>query len=169
MVTDEAIAPPIADNHWDIVPQSALSRHFSLARDGQDVAQLKMAFWTEDCSFTIAGHAFAIRRKSIWKDGFELVTGEQVVCEVKRRFWSQQFEISAIDTIFVLKRAGWFTREFLLSASENVVGRIQATGWFTRRRVADFTNEVPPPVQVLTIFLVLLTESRQNKSAAAGG
>ena len=155
-------------NLWEIVPQGFFSRHFDLKRGGQLVASLRMSFWTEGCEFSIAGHAFAIRRVSLWKDGFQLFAGDQSVCEAKRGFWSRRFELAAVDEKWHLQPAGWFTRTYQLLASEREVGTIRPTGWLTRARVADFADEVPPPVQVFAIFLVLVVNQRQQRHSAAG-
>ena len=158
---------------WQILPQGFFSRHFNLVRGGELVAALRMSFWTEGCEFAIAGHEFAIRRVSLWKDGFQLFAGDQCVCEVKRNFWSRRFELSATlddsNMKWVLQRAGWFTRNFQLLANEREVGTVRPVGWCTRQRVADFDEEVPLPVQVFAIFLVLVVSQRQQRRSSAGG
>ncbi|MGD9633528.1 MAG: hypothetical protein AB7G28_03375 [Pirellulales bacterium] len=160
-------------SHWDIVPQGAFSRHFDLRRGGETVASLKMQFWIEGCDFTIAGHPFAIRKTSLWKDGFQLLSGDASVCQVKRGFWSRRFELEAVldeakETWF-LQPAGWFTRTYHLMSGDSVVGTIQHTGLFTRSRVGDFTETVPLPVQVLAIYLVLVISQREQRRAASAG
>jgi hypothetical protein len=155
--------------HWEIVPQSIFSRHYDLKYDGQIVATLRMSFWTEGCKFTIGGHDFVICRESMWKDHFQLLAGDQIVCEVKRGFWSRQFEMSALDQNWVLRPSGWISRSYQLLAGEREVGTIYHTTWMTRAQAADFAPEVPPPVQVFAIFLVLVVRQRQRSSAAAGG
>jgi len=156
------------DQSWQIVPQGIFSRHYDLKRGGQLVASLRMSFWTEGCEFTIAGHQFAICRVSLWKDGFQLLAGDRSVCEVKRGFWSRRFELSAVDEQWLLQPGGWFARNYLLLRGKWVVGSVRPVGWFTRKRVAEFADEVPPPVQVLAIFLVLLVSQRQQRRSAAG-
>lgn len=155
-------------NQWQIVPQGFFSRHYDLVRGGATVASIKMSFWTEGCEFTVAGHPFAIRKVSIWKDGFQLFAGEQPVCDAKRDFWSRQFEVSSVDRKWVLAPASWFTRDYRFLVGERKVGSIRPTGWLTRKRVADFSDEVPPPVQLFAIFLVLVVGQRQQKQASAG-
>lgn len=161
------------DSQWQIVPQSWYSRHFNLMGDGQPVAALRMSLWTEGCEFAIAGHEFTIRRVSLWKDGFQLFAGDDCVCEVRRGFWSRRFELSATlddaNANWILQRAGWFTRDFQLLAGEHEVGTVRPEGWFTRRRVANFTDEVPLPVQVFAIFLVLVVSQRQQRRSSNTG
>jgi hypothetical protein len=156
-------------NQWEIVPRGFFSRHYDLLRDGEVVVSLKMAMFREACNFTIAGHDFAIRHASVWKDKFQLVIGDTSVCEVKRGFWSRRFELAAVDQHWVLQPIGVFTRGYQLYADVRAVGEIRPAGWFTRRRLANFTDEVPPPVQVLAIFLVLVVSQRQQHHSAPGG
>lgn len=158
-----------APNHWQINPQGFFARHFDLFRDGMQIASLQMSFWTEGCRFTLAGHDFEIERVSVWTDGFRLVAGGESVCNVRRTFWSRHFELVAANEKWTLQPTGWFTRDFQLHAGPREVGRIQPLGWFTRKRVAWFADNVPIPVQILTIFLVLLVSQRQQRKHAPGG
>src|SRR5262249_28678419 len=143
-------------NFWEIVPAGFFARNWLVKRDGEIVATLQMTFWTEGCQFSIAGHQFAIRRTSMWKDGFQLLADGQSVCDVKRSFWSRVFELTSADQYFQLSPTGWFTRTYQLTSSGEEVGIIRPAGWFTMRRVAEFSTDVPPPVQLLAIFLVLI-------------
>ena len=165
-----AIAPgSLVANQWEVVPRSLFSRHYDLVRDGEIVVSLEMAMFRENCTFTIAGHAFAIRHTSVWKDQFQLLVGEQPVCQVKRTFWAGRFELSAADQTWTLQRIGFFSRGHKLVAGERWAGEIRPAGWFTRRRVANFADDVPPPVQVLSIFLTLIISHRQQRHAPHGG
>jgi hypothetical protein len=152
-------------SRWHIEPERLLSRHFQLYHDDELVTKLTMGLWREGSQFTIAGHAFAIVRKSVWKDGFYLKSGEEVLCDVKRPFWSRRFELSTADQAWTLERAGWFTNSYRLLDGERIVGTIAPLGWFTRKRAATFEEQVPPPIQVLAIFLVLVAAERDRRSS----
>jgi hypothetical protein len=156
-------------NRWEIVPRGIFSRDYDLMRDGEVVVTLRMAMFRESCEFAIAGHSFAIRHTSVWKDTFQLMIGDKSVCDVKRGFWSQRFELAAVDQIWILQRTGFFSRGYQLCAGERPIGEIVPAGWFTRRRFAEFADDVPPPVQVLAIFLVLVVSRRQQNHAHPGG
>jgi hypothetical protein len=155
-------------SRWDVVPQGIFSRHYDLRRDGEAMASLKMQLWTEGCEFTIAGHRFSIRRTSLWKDGFQLLAGPSSVCDVKRGFWSRRFELEAVEEKWFLQPAGWFTRTYQLVSGNRVVGSIRHTGLFTRSRVGEFAESVPPPVQMFAIFLVLVVSRRQQRRSSTG-
>jgi hypothetical protein len=163
-----ALPGSLIANQWEIVPRSLFSRHFDLLRDGEVVVTLQMAMFRESCEFTIAGHSFAIRHTSVFKDTFQLLIGDTPVCEVKRKFWSRRFELAAVDQNWQLGPIGFFTRGYRLMAGDRSVGEIRPAGWFTRRRVANFVDDVPPPVQVLAIFLVLIVSQRQHRHSVPG-
>ena len=167
-VAQTAVAPPATDTTWEIVPQGLLSRHFQLKRDGEVVSTLRMALFREQCHFELAGHSFVIRRPSLWKDAFQLIAGSedgQSVCDVKRNFWSRQFVLASAEQRWVLRPAGFFTRTQVLLVGTREVGSIRPAGWLARRRLAKFSEEMPPPIQVLAIFLVLIVSRRQNQSS----
>lgn len=152
---------------WEIVPAGFFSRHFQLQRNGQIVTQLEMGVFREACTFGLGGHEFEIRRVSWWRDQFRLSTGGTPVCEVERAVWSRRFEITAAEERWTLMRAGLFSRDFRLLAGERVIGTIRPVGWFSRRRVADFADTVPPPIQVLSIFLVLIVNRRRQHQSSS--
>lgn len=152
---------------WRIEPERLLSRHFNLYCDDELVTTLHMTLWREGCDFAFADHAFAIRRKSIWKDAFQLLADEDPVCDVLRKPLSRRFELKTQHETWTLQRNGWLSRTYQLLAGEREVGTVVPAGWLTRRRVATFAAEVPPPVQTLAIFLVLVIGQRQNNSGGA--
>lgn len=154
-------------SRWEVIPKGWFSRHRDLFRDGSLVATLRMAMMKEACEFEIAGHPFAISRKSLWKDGFLLTSGGDGVCDVSRRFWSRQFQLTAVDEQWRLGPAGWFSRTYELMAGEEKVGSIKPAGWFTRRYLAEFQEDVPPPIQVLAIFLVLIASRRDEQNSSS--
>ena len=57
-------------------------------------------------------------------------------------------KMAAIEQSWILQRPSLFSREYKLLSGESEVGMIRPVGWFTRRRVANFVDDVPPPVQV---------------------
>jgi hypothetical protein len=149
---------------WKIEAQGWFSRHFSLYQGDAYITTLQMQLWREGCDFTITGHNFTIRKASIWKDAFQLVAGGESVCDVQRNFWSRRFELVSAEQTRGLQPAGWFSTAYQLLAGGIEVGRISRADWWSRRRVANFAPTVPPPIQVLAIFLVLILAQRRNKS-----
>jgi hypothetical protein len=151
---------------WLVVPRGFFAREFELVHDGQTVTTLRLALFKEACEFTLGGHEFAARRRSIWKCGFDFSCDGVPICSVKHNFWSWRYEIEAADQTWTLKRAGWFTRSHQLLSGEQEVGTIRPTGFFSSRRAAHFLDSVPPPIQVLAIFMVLILARREQHSAA---
>jgi uncharacterized protein YxjI len=165
--TELAVEPTAgvpASVSWRIEPQSLFSRHFDLYQNGQFITTLHMQFWQEGCDFRVGGHEFVIRKPAIWKDEFQLITGDGSVCDVQRNFWSRRFQLSAADQQWALHPAGWFSTQYQLTTGSRVVGRISRADWWSRRRVAEFAGDAPPPIQVLAIFLVLVVVKRQSKA-----
>ena len=129
-----------------------------------------MSLWTEGCEFTIAGHQFAIRRVSLWKDGFQLFAGDQTVCDVKRELLVAPLRADCRGPELGAA-AGRLVHAHVPARSPASAkrGTVRPAGWFTRRRAAEFADDVPPPVQVFAIFLVLVVSQRQQHHAAAAG
>ena len=149
---------------WRIEPQGWFSRHFDLYQDEKFITTLHMQFWQEGCDFRITGHDFTIRKPSIWKDAFQLLAAGESVCDAQRSFWSRRFDLVSAEQAWGLQPAGWLSAVYQLLAGEHEAGRVARAGLFSRRRVAWFDHNVPPPIQVLAIFLVLIVGQRQNKS-----
>jgi hypothetical protein len=164
---NHALAASVTDEvHWRIEPGGLFSRHFRLFQFDTLLAELRMGFWREGCEFVIADHPFAIERKSLWKDGFRLNSDGQTYCDLTRSIWSRQFTLAAVDRIWCLRPAGWFTRTYQLTEHDHVVATVRPAGWFTRKRVAIFSGNVPPPIQVLAVFLVLILAQRDHNRSA---
>jgi hypothetical protein len=149
---------------WAIEPLTFLSPHFGLYRGSELIATLQMNFWSEGGNFEISGHKFQIRRSSLWRDGFQLLANDGIVYEVKHRFWSRQFDLTGTDPQWVLEPAGWFTYTYCLMADGQSHGVISRNNWWSRKRTAHFDKTVPPPIQLLAIFLVLIVAKRESKS-----
>lgn len=164
--TQDRPKAPIATT-WMVVPRGLFAREYVLVREGEVVATLKLALFKESCEFTLRGHQFAVRRKSIWKDGFEFFCDDALICSVSHDFWSSRYEITAGDQQWTLQRAGFFSRRHQLLSGELEVGSIQPTGWFTSQRIAHYAESVPPPIQVLSIFVVLILARREQQSAGS--
>jgi hypothetical protein len=165
MSTDTVAEQATDTTTWQIAPAGFFSRHYDVFRDGQLVTKLRMNLWREGCHFAIAGHEFAIVRPSLWKDAFILMSGDEQLCTVTKKFWSRRFELVALDQSWSLQPASFFTRSYQLIDRSRAVGTIGPSGWFTRSRTAEFSAEVPPPIQLLAIFLVLLVNRRQHSHA----
>jgi hypothetical protein len=149
---------------WRIEPQSWFSRHFDLYQDEKFITTLQMQFWQEGCDFTIADHDFSIRKASLWKDAFQLLSGGESVCDGKRSFWSRRFELTSTQDTWTLQPAGWLSMAYQFLAGSREAGRIAHAHWWSRRQVAWFHHNVPPPVQVLAIFLVVIIRQRRSRS-----
>ena len=162
--TQTDLADPSLMAKWAIEPRGVFSRHYELFRAGAHVTTLQMALWREGGTFTIAGHDFAVSRPSLWTDTFHLLVDGESVCDVRRKFWSSKFELATAEQRWVLQPATFFSTTYQILAHGREQGRISRAGWFTRRRVAKFASVVPPPVQVLAIFLVLIVANRQSKA-----
>ena len=161
---DTAIVGSATPVSWRIEPQGWFSRHFNLYQDERYITTLQMQLWQEGCDFTITGHDFSICKASFWKDAFQLFAGSESVCDVKRSFWSRRFELVSAGHAWMLQPAGWISAVYQLVSDGRETGRIARASLWTRRRVATFDHNVPPPIQVLAIFLVLIVGQRQNKS-----
>lgn len=163
--TSSAAAAVSATTTWQVVPRGFFAREYALVCDGQEVAALRLAMLKEACEFELGGHQFSLRRKSVWKDGFEFSCDGSLVCTVSHAFWSWRYEITAGYQAWTLQRAKWLTRRYQLVSGEQEVGAVQPAGWFTTKRIAQFADSVPLPIQVLVILMVLIIARRDQQSS----
>ena len=151
-----------------VVPRGLFARDYVLVREGEVVATLKLALFKESCEFTLRGHQFAIRRNSIWKDGFEFFCDDALICERESRF----LVVALTRSRPAINMDSAASRLFLSSpsiAQRRARGRPDSADRLVHAANGSphFAENVPPPIQVLSIFVVLILARREQQSAGS--
>lgn len=146
--------------------------HYEVQRDDQVLTTLKFASMSDAGSFELAGEQFEVRRDGFagWFGNFQLSLGERVIATVERpKFFSRrhliQLHSETAAVPFELRPAGWFTSKYRLDRGQLQLGTVSKTFWSLSGVEVDLSSEVPLPIQILVLWVVLEKWRKQTESS----
>lgn len=148
-----------------IKPSSWLTRNVTIFDDaGSAVAEIAFAWFREAGKATIGGSTFTMRRDG-WTGPFVLErNGKTVASAEKPSPFHRHFMVEYAGKEYDLMAESAFFRRFVLCDGGNVIGWMAPDHAFTNKAHAAFPAEIPLPVQVFTIWLVLTLWHRAEKN-----
>lgn len=155
----------------DVRPHGWFSSGFTVSRDGDDIATLRFRFVGEAGRITLHGEDLEVRRDGMVSGAWRLrrADGATLASAEKPRAWRYQVVVRAPDrpeAVHVRRRSRWRRRLDVIVADRTVGSIGQASMW-GRRLVADLPADLPEPVQLLSIWMVLLLFRRDDSRAAS--
>jgi hypothetical protein len=119
--------------------------------------------WREGCEFTLSGGSFRVERDG--RRHFVLTGPDGRLATADRQSGREWLVRTAGGDLTLAKpsiwRSDWEVRG-------SATGAIRQEGWFNRTYTADVPPDVPLPMAVFVLYVVLVMFERQA-SAAAGG
>lgn len=157
-------------------PASWFSWDYQVERGTETIARLTFAWSAEAGGFVLGGRKFEVQRNGFmgWVGAFQLSTGDQIVCNVRRpNLLVRRFELEfptgrdggGVEPRITLLATSVFRQKYLVRRSGVEVGRIRAVGFLTRKAEASFSEELPMPIQLLLIWLMLLNWRRAESQS----
>lgn len=152
----------------ELVPRFALSERYSVRQNTAEVAEVTLAWMREGGELVVGGRRYELRREGWASGAFQLLHDGVVVAQAhKPSAFSNRFEVRHDGRGYELVRSGWWTRRFELRRDGQTIGQITPHHPFTRRSAVTLPPDLPLPVQVFLMGLVVLMW-RREASAAAG-
>jgi hypothetical protein len=149
-------------------PLSIFSCRYAVRRDGEVVAQIDPAWFSEAAEVIVAGEPCTLTRESLLDGTFAMRRGDQVVARARKpSAFASVFEVELPGHHFQLKAVSCWGREFRLFESGFQVGRIAPARWWSGKASIDLPNDLPAHAQVFLFWLVLLLWWR-SQAAAVG-
>ena len=139
-------------------------REYEIESDGGPVTTVAGAR-REGCVFTLDGAEYRVerdgrRRFVLHGPGGRAATAERAT----GREWTVQAQSGNVKLVKPsLWRSGWEIHQ-----RGSARGTIRHDGVFSRSFVADMPSDVPMPVRVFALYVLLVHFERQNNAAAAG-
>ncbi len=147
-----------------IIPQGWLSRDFRVLEGGVELAVIDKSWLGESGAFTIYGKTYTVARTSVLRGTFTLEHNGRVLAEaVKPSPFLRSFEITANGDRYSLRAVSPFRRKFLLLRRGSVLGEIEPVSLFGREAVARLPKEMPTPLQLFVVYLVLVLWRRSRR------
>lgn len=158
------------------VPTAWYSSNFRLSREDEAVGFLKLARLKEEASFSVKDIVFEMYREGMAGDFVLAFQGNPIARADKTSVLTRTFEITVEGQRYALEAESSVQRAFRLRSGDgpedgegdtDTLGRIAPESWFSRRATVDLPDDLPLPVQVFCLWLVLVMWNRA--AAAASG
>jgi hypothetical protein len=149
----------------EFFPKSLFSmRRYTLTRAGVEIGQIDCGGVRQPASLIVDGASYNPVREGVLRTKFHLDagTGGARIADIEPAGASfRRFSVHANGKTYTLKAASWLGWAFALIDGDAEVGRIARTGFFSTRSKAEFSDDLPLPIQAFLIWLVLITWRRQ--------
>jgi hypothetical protein len=151
-----------------VAPHGAFRRGFDLLDDaGRPVGSFQASRWGESGDVRIGDQVWRMRGEG--RRRFVLDRPDGVLASAdKPSLWSQRWRVTTRDQTYELGKLSWRSRSFELRGRGQALGQVRPRSHFSGKAVADLPSELPPPVQVFVVALVLTLLRREQDSATAG-
>lgn len=139
-------------------------REYEIESDGGPVTTLAGAR-REGCEFTLDGTVYRVERDGrkrflLHGPGGRTATAERAT----GREWTVRAESGNVKLVKPsMWRSGWEVHQ-----RGSARGTVRHVGVLSRSYVADMPSDVPMPVRVFALYVLLVHFERQNNAAAAG-
>ncbi|MEM6673415.1 MAG: hypothetical protein AAF726_11270 [Planctomycetota bacterium] len=128
------------------------------------LTRLKTSSWKESATFELGGRSHTIRRTG-WPAIFTLRQDHVEIASARKLGWfTSRIELMVNGVSYELKLRSLFSSAYELLQRGETVGSVRGTSWWNRRAEADLPDDLPPEVQVFTIWVVLAMWRRAESS-----
>lgn len=141
-------------------------REYEIESDGGPVTTLNGAR-REGCAFTLNGAEYRVERDGRKRFVLHGPEGRAATAErATRREWTVRAESGNVKLVKPsMWRSGWEVHQ-----RGSARGTVRHDGMFSRSFAADVPSDVPMPVRVFALYVVLVNYEREaNAAAAASG
>jgi hypothetical protein len=140
---------------FELIPHSWLSWDFSVVQGDSVVAEIEIPRWRKKDVLKVGGLHYAAYREGLIGGAFLLALDTTQLARAERTNWlSRSFTIKHGERTYRLS-AEWFGSSFILLDNAREVGSLVPRGMFTRKTSVILPDELPLPVQIFVIWLML--------------
>ena len=151
-----------------LVPQGWLTWNFDVLEDGRQIARIKVSSLPESGSFSIDGLNYRAYREGMFSGEFFLEQDGQTIARAQKpSAFQNSFDIQYSDRIYTLKKESIIGRSFVLLLGDLETGSIRPEGLLSRKAAVSLPGDMPTPVQVFVMWLVILLWKREANAGAA--
>jgi hypothetical protein len=151
-----------------VVPRGAFSRGFDLVGDGdRKLGGFDGSVWRENGRIQIGAEEWEFRKERTRRFSLAGPQGTYATAE-QTSMWSSRWQIAVGDRLYLLAKESWLSSGYQVTVGDRVVGSVHRKGIFSSKAEVDLPADMPPPVQVFVIAVVM-TQWRRDSSAAAAG
>jgi hypothetical protein len=150
-----------------VVPRGAFKNGFDLLDgSGRPVGGFTGSVWRENGDVEIGQERWEFRRERSRRFTLAGPRGTYATAE-RPSLWSYVWHVAVDDRLYLLERPSWLSRRYEVRVGDRLVGGLTPKGAFSAKAEVDLPAEMPPPVQVFVIAVVMTQWRRESSSAAA--
>ncbi len=156
-------------SNLQVVPKSWAAWSYNVLQDGNGVAAIRNAsMWKDKAVLEIGGTPYEVSREHLMSGQFLLQqNGATLAYAQKPGVFRNSIGLMYQGKQYTLKKESAFRRSFVLSDQGREVGSVRPAGLFTRKANVSLPEELPLPVQIFVIWLVLVLWKHQQNAAVA--
>ena len=159
-----------AHNHkmLKVIPKSWFSWDFVITEGASPIADIDVSWWREKGVLTVRSSRYDVYREGLMSGAFILESSGSILARAEKpSAFRRSFELEYGKKFYTLQAESAFRRKFVLIEGDREVGWLSPNGVFTRQATSDLPEEIPLPVQVFMIWLVVILWKRESDSAGA--
>ena len=144
-----------------VVPTHWYSWDVRITDESRPVADIATSWWREKGRLTIDGVTYRVSREGPMSGAFVLEHAGDVLARAEKpSVFRREFVIRHADREYTLRPTSIFRRAFVLLEGSREVGSITPQNAFTRKAAADLPNDLPLPVRVFIVWLIVISWRR---------
>lgn len=150
-----------------VVPRGAFRNGFDLVDDsGRTVGGFAGSAWRENGEIQIGDERWEFRRERSKRFALAGPQGTYATAE-RTSLWTSAWQVAVGDRHYQLTKPSAWARRYDVRAGDRVVGELSPKGVFSTKTEVNLPADMPPPIQVFVIAVVITQWRRDNASSAA--
>ncbi len=151
------------------IPKHWFSWDFRVMDGTRQVAEMDLSFWRRKGLLSIEGIPYKVFREGLVSGAFILEVGGTVAARAEKpNALRRCFLVEHAGRQLTLQARSVFGRAFALYDGQNEIGSVTPEGFLTRRATARLPEELPLPVRVFILWLVIILWRREADSGGSG-
>lgn len=148
-------------------PHSWFSWDFTLAKNGESIANIDLSSWREKGALTVANATYRISREGLCSGAFLLESNGTVLARARKpSAWTRRLVLDFGGAKFELKPQSAFARGFQLLEDERIVGTLLPDSFLTRKFNVELPEDLPLQIRAFIVWLTVLLWKRDASAAA---
>ncbi len=144
-------------------PVRPFSNKFSVHDGSEEVATLKIGWFSDNGFATVDGKDVRLSRERFFSGAFRLEIDGVVLARARKpSIFRNRFEVEIENARVHLDRESVISRSFVLRGGGETLGRIDPEFAFTRKARIDLPDDWPTALQLFVFWLVLIIWKRMN-------
>jgi hypothetical protein len=147
------------------VPKGWFSSTHTLFENDNEIGTIHFSGWREAGELTINGSTYRVYRESLRGPFLLEGAGNVILARAEKpSALYRTFVFQHVEKKYTLEAKSSWSSKFILLDSGREVGSIYSEGTLRRKAVGDLTEEIPLPVRIFMLWLVMILWRRADST-----